>query len=503
MSQRQRITIYIALCYFAMSTALFVIFISTYSYYFYKNQRHTVIYKSLNNDEKNIKIALERFRSSYGKYDLIRQEHDRMAKKMAKDKLNSLIIAINAESDPIPLPKPKIKEKKVDPAEVFIEETAPILKKEPVLKPIAKSELEKPFIDIFNKIVASNKHDVDLRRFTKGMEQLVDMSYILVDKQKITFYKEGQEFQWEVRAYAIPYQTEKDSIVEKIKLLENDNEIDLRQMVIFRDGQEEPLYQGLASKIDYEEVGPHFERANKLGKPLFLSATPYESYQLNNGQEELQVRYNLYAIDPKMGLCIASTTPIFKSEWMQFSFLERNWQPILAFIVMAWLICPILGWVAYRMASQFKFKFTVDLDGDEGEFKTPRSMRYTEPLPERPGEGFMTQEICQLDEEEIEDPAAPVGVAKAGESATNDSPKVSFQELAKQKVSSVPKENTSNSRSEPIQLETREVNQIRENNIRKSTGEFNRHHDDEDNSDYLAGVQSEVLKSLIKKLREE
>jgi hypothetical protein len=47
------------------------------------------------------------------------------------------------------------------------------------------------------------------------------------------------------------------------------------------------------------------------------------------------------------------------------------------------------------------------------------------------------------------------------------------------------------------------VHQIRQNNIRKSTGEFNRHQDDEQETDYLAGVQSDVLKSLIKKLRED
>jgi hypothetical protein len=481
-----------------MSTALFVIFISTYSYYFYKNQRQTVIYKALNNDEKNTKVALERFRSSHGKYDLIRREHERMAKKMAREKLNALLVAINAESDPIPLPKVKVKEKEVDPADVFIEETAPILKAEPLLKPISKSELEKPFIDIFNKIVSINQNDVDLRRFTKGMEQLVDMSYILVDKQKITFFKGDQEFEWEVRAYAIPYQTEKDSIVEKIKLLENDHEIDLKKITIFRDGQTEPLHKGLASKIDYEEVQSFFDKANKTGKPLFVSARPYESYQLNNGQEELQVRLSLYAVDPTMGLCIASTTPIFKSEWMQFSFLERNWQPILAFIVLAWIICPILGWVAFRMASQFKFKYTVDLEGDEGDFNTPKSLRYSEPVPKRPSEGFMTQEICAPEPEEEGD----ADETKTGKAGSKDLPKTSFKDLAKQKAEPT-KIEPIKAGVESLHLESQEVHQIRQNNIRKSTGEFNRHQDDEQETDYLAGVQSDVLKSLIKKLRED
>ena len=51
-------------------------------------------------------------------------------------------------------------------------------------------------------------------------------------------------------------------------------------------------------------------------------------------------------------------------------------------------------------------------------------------------------------------------------------------------------------------MDNEDLNQIRNNNIRKSTGSFNRHQDEEENTDYLAGVQSEVLKSLIKKLRD-
>lgn len=113
----------------------------------------------------------------------------------------------------------------------------------------------------------------------------------------------------------------------------------------------------------------------------------------------------------------------------------------------------------------------------------------------------MTQEICQPDHEE-EDPAAPVGEAKAGESASSDHPKVSFQDLSKQKASTKKLEPLK-AGAESLQLETKEINQIRENNIRKSTGEFNRHQDEKEDADYLAGVQSDVLKSLIKKLRED
>jgi hypothetical protein len=47
------------------------------------------------------------------------------------------------------------------------------------------------------------------------------------------------------------------------------------------------------------------------------------------------------------------------------------------------------------------------------------------------------------------------------------------------------------------------VEHIRMNNIRKSSGDFNRHQDNDSKVDYLAGVQSEVLKSLIKRLRED
>ena len=95
-----------------------------------------------------------------------------------------------------------------------------------------------------------------------------------------------------------------------------------------------------------------------------------------------------------------------------------------------------------------------------------------------------------------------MGEAKAAESSISAQPKVSFNELAKQKLTPTSNEPTQVG-VESLQLETKEINQIRENNIRKSTGEFNRHQDDQKDSDYLAGVQSEVLKSLIKKLRED
>ena len=52
-------------------------------------------------------------------------------------------------------------------------------------------------------------------------------------------------------------------------------------------------------------------------------------------------------------------------------------------------------------------------------------------------------------------------------------------------------------------LDHGDVDEIRQNNIRKSSGSFNRRQDNEDDVDFLAGVESDVLKSLIKKLRDQ
>jgi hypothetical protein len=73
--------------------------------------------------------------------------------------------------------------------------------------------------------------------------------------------------------------------------------------------------------------------------------------------------------------------------------------------------------------------------------------------------------------------------------------------------SSAPAPNQTEHKVDLMSSSQSDVEKIRQNNIRKSSQSYNRHEssdsEKEKDVDYLAGVQSDVLKSLIQKLRDE
>jgi len=487
MSQKKRITYYLAMCYFAMSAALFFVFIYTYSYYFYKIQEQMIVEKARKSEELSLKIAMERFVSLQGRYELRKDLHDRLARTMARDKLDDLVIALNSKSDPVPLPKALQDEKKVDPAAIFIEDSAPVLKEEPALKPISKNELEKPFLDVFSRMSMNGKDLVDLRRFTKGMEQIVDISYILVDKRKVKLYKGEEVFDWEIRAYAVPFQEKEDSFAKKFEVLKNDPDIQLERFAIFQEGGTTALYEGKDFEVERDLVSYTFEKAGKQNK-TYYEATMASEMALNQGNDEYCLKLTSYMVHPELKIAMVSSKNIFESDWTQFSFIERNLIPILAFMILAWIVCPILAWIAYKKASQFQFNLTVDLDGEEEVSSLPKYTKMT-----ASSQLEVTPHEIEAKDQDLESEQQEVTEVKK----TKDKAGLTFADLSKQTQASIKLE------ANTLQLESKDLDVIRDNNIRKSTGSFNRHKDEEKDTDYLAGVQSEVLKSLIKKLRQE
>jgi hypothetical protein len=223
---------------------------------------------------------------------------------------------------------------------------------------------------------------------------------------------------------------------------------------------------------------------------------------------------------------------------MQFSFFERNKFPIILYIVLAWMICPILMWVGFKKANRFQFKFTANLEPDEDGLSLPippmdpfASSRSTfeDPVLQKPGPSLETDQRespkdklelnsdpVESEDSKLEDvqPVVEEPLTAPKQNALEDLKAMSAQDekLGPMTRMAMGKSDDIEAESAPKQTfsETEEtgppsshIEQIRMNNIRKSTGDFNRHQNSDEQVDYLAGVQSDVLKSLIKRLRDE
>jgi hypothetical protein len=262
------------------------------------------------------------------------------------------------------------------------------------------------------------------------------------------------------------------------------------------------------------------------------------------GREVQQHLMNSFFTDPSLGLTFVLHRVINEPEWTDFPFFERNWIPILLYVVLAWLVCPLLFWWGINMSNRFQFNFTVDLDGedvdtldavmgDRRHSNGPSSLPVS-PLPDVPavmaeqeksrstssqGNKEVSSETEHPNDRSVE---VPSDTPKKTRIDYLDSPSVGpltrrlmedgpVRDLARSNEAgdpaSTPVPNQTEHKMDLMSSSQSDVEKVRQNNIRKSSQSYNRHEssdsEKEKDVDYLAGVQSDVLKSLIQKLRDE
>ena len=300
-----------------------------------------------------------------------------------------------------------------------------------------------------------------------------------------------------------------------------------------------PLYLGKEHQLDAGKLAYFEENGSKGGVPFFSSPETFVVKGPYHGQEVQQHLMNSFLTDPSLGLTFVLHRVIYEPEWTQFSFFERNKLPIFLYIVLAWIVCPFLFWWGIRLSNKFQFNFTVDLEGDDvdtldavmgdrrrsaqpfvmSSLSMPELERDDPKVQSAAPIGEAPNHVRQVEPEHNSkdslEPAPHSGVEKKKseifESSKvgpltrrllEDGPVKNHKESSKDSVQEVdPKDHT----MDLMSSSQSDVEKIRQNNIRKSSQSYNRHEGSgkEKDFDCLAGVQSDVLKSLIQKLRDE
>jgi hypothetical protein len=593
-NRRQRLLVNVAISYVVVSFLLFGIFFFTYRTYFYKLQEQMVLTRARQNENIYLNKTVEMFSSAKSVRDAKKMTHQEALESMAKIRLKDLVSGLKAleSQDDSFLESPGEDSPFIEKPEDVKERLSKLLK--PV---VSLKEVEQPFLEYFNDFQKGSEGVIEFRRFSNGLEQMVNMSYVFVDSVKLDLKAGEHLIHWEIRAYVVPKKIgahNPEDVVERL-LKETSNYFSDR-LGIYVYGSKIPLFKGVEHQLDLSKLNYFEKKGFEEGKPFFSSPEPFEVRGVHEGQEVQQKLLNSFYTDPSLKMTFVLHRVINEPEWTQFSFFSRNKLPILLYIILAWVICPLLFWWGIKKSSQLQFKFTVDLDADdldpiESVLSAPKrafpSSQSHEAIAGM-SEALLEQEqISKSDHDSLEDQGVNSAIVvptkldrkkdhkknkeKKGKSVksmpsqgTADKPidesndgddkildsegdRISHEaedssqpqkgsELTetfaedqfsgpltrrlmedgpvpdhrKDHSSEIADEDDPSSEAQIHKLDLRDspnsdVERIRQNNIRKSSSSYNRHEETSEGQDvdYLAGVQSDVLKSLIKKLRED
>lgn len=513
----KRLIINIVISYYVVSVMLFAVFILVYRTYFYGVQHQAVISKARQREEVNLRIAQQPFLYAHAKGVVTEQAHLDTLKLWGEQRLGDLVEGLEALSVP---EDTGLLEPSEPEGPSFIETADESRDRlEALLKPVSKSEGEQAFLRYFNNFNEKTEGNIAFRLFSNGMEQVVSMRWVYIDNRSLQLRDaDGKTYDWEIRAYAIPKRHKEmkmDRVVEELLV---DHKAFVQRLAIFRYEEPVPLFQGQENKVTPDQLSYYEDRAKAKGSLLFESPPGIPLSGFTMGVEMDKLKLLSFLSDPDLGLTFVMERDVYEYEWTQFSFFNRNKAPIFVYVGLAWVICPLLFWIGIRRASSFRFQFTADLDGDddggldltapanseapiealglppEAKELSPKEGRSTESSPTKP------QETSSEDEGEEIPPVVEAEIPAelpTVEEPTRTEPLVPFSERDPE-----PPPVAHHARLDsPLDLS--DVEAIRRSNMQKSSGEFNRHRDEEQDVDYLAGVQSDVLKSLIKKLRDK
>ena len=498
MEINKRIIGYIAVCYMVISILLFSIFIYSYRFYFYKNQRETVRIINTSKEKLFLMTVVSKIKSHYRTRESEKEFAFAELKREAKVRLSMMsesLKLISEEKNEKPEP---ITQEIDDPDFIFdsMPETEKTITK--ILKPLNKKDSEGLFIQMFDKLNNTLDNKIKIQKFIKGeLSQPIPISYIMLGENDLELYNDGFEYKWKIKGFGeIPK-------IEKVDFLKISDEIKVldplrsKRLVIYEANNSNSVYSGEGKVIEFDKIERVVEKA--INKPQEVYHTEYfESEVVHDDQRMAKLRVHSVLIEPELKLTLALSSDIYETDWKQYSFFQRNIYPISVYVILAWVVCPIFAWFALAMGNRFKFHYTVDLES-ENSGKTPNITDELEKDLSTPKtQSFLTSPFPDYDEEDTEKQSDnPVR-----QTITAQLTQVPFDA---EKNKNLKKGNGSASNVDKMPLYEnftgKELEKIRENNIQKAKGVFIPS-EDSDEQDYLQGVKSDVLKSLISKMRE-
>lgn len=500
MEVNKRLISYVSICYLIISILLFSIFIYSYRFYFYKNQKQTQIIHAEAREELILKSIVEKFKAKHEKRELEQKLHMDFLKKAAKSKLQIITESLNAISDSnTKKAEEPIADDIGDPDFIFVDVPEVDKALDKMIKPLNKKDSEGKFIKHFNDLTLNVLDGLRVQRIVKGeYAKPIPISYINLGEKKLALYNDGFEYNWTVRIFG------KVKSIKNIDYESLENEIAAmypngsKRLKIFYSSNETPVLHGENSDIDFKRIKAIWSKSEELVTMTYISHQTEEKV-IYNDQEMLKIRLYSFLIDPETNLTLTLALDILENAWTQFSFFRRNIVPISVFVILAWVICPILAFFAFKMAHKFQFTFTADLEEnrtasdyqeEESQIKKGHTDSFfTTPIPdwEDSSDEEVNHESAQLTQKRQ---TVTDTLTQSAPSSLSKNEKTIENQYFNTKISPF------------SQFNDEELQHIRMNNIKKTQGMFTVK-DAETDIDYLEGVQSDVLRSLISKLREE
>ncbi len=478
-NKTKRLFIYLALCYFAVTLALFVVYYASASFYFYRVHKSNVLSGIQGQEEVFLYKLLTDLRAVKN-LEKAREEYYReVLKKIGAEKLASVATAVEFCADLM---------RKQEASASHMEGKPPGKAENPEssgrLRDIINSSGKPGFTDeligLIEKVGGGTGDHIRLRLSGEGAPRDPQpLEYLELANRTLAIENDaGEKRTWTLRSFGRPSPPlSGDGYAAVLHRYEKENPNPMSRLAIFRFGGGAPYYQGKANSMDSTGLESHEKESLDKGLEVFNVQAPASEEVVRDGQPGEEVILKASISDPDLQFTLALTQRVSEQFWRKpFSFFDRNQVVILTFFVLAWVVFPLIAYIAYRFAIKMRFNMTLDLDGERNE----------ELLP---GENA---------EEEL---AAhqPLTVPTAAAPPPDEKP--APQAMAAIMAGPSPAKNAATLFEE---FRSKDISEIRTNNIRKSKGMFNASRDlnDRANVDYLEGVQSDVLKSLLKKLRE-
>ena len=497
MEINRRVITYVAICYLVISVLLFSTFIYSYRYYFYKNQKQTVILRTQAKEELFLKSIVEKVKSHFRTKESEKNLVLDSLKREAKAKLVVVSEALKVISEEKTNKPEPINQDIDDPDFIFSDVPEKEKTITRILKPLNKKDSEGVFIKMFDRLnLSSDTKRIRIQKAVEGeFNKPIPISYLMLGEENLNLYNDGFNYKWRLKAFGeIPRVESVDynKVRDEIKVLDAYRS---KRLVIFESNNPVPIYSGQDKVIEFEKIETIWSRAIEKAEDFYFTEN-FENEVIYKDERMEKVQMHSILIDPELKLTMALTRDIFESEWKQYSFFDRNIYPISVYIILAWVVCPILAWFAYIMAARFRFNYTVELDNRD-HYDEDSDDRYENELKAAKTQSFLTSPIPDWEGEESEEINLPKTVEK-GKNEQN----TLFSQVAKN-VEKHDGNDSSGAKIGPFEnFSGKELKKIRENNIRKSKGVFNASQNNDDEIDYLEGVKSDVLKSLISKMRE-
>lgn len=341
----------------------------------------------------------------------------------------------------------------------------------------------------FDEISGGEDDHIILRRHDiMAPNKMTPLDYQTLKEETVEFFWGDKKLRWVIRALGKSFEST-DHIQNTLDRIKEIQKVTANRMLVFRFRENSPIYSG--DNVPSEPNTKYPEETSLQQRNPFFWQDSKE--HVTSGQE--QITWVSYMSDPEQKLTIVLKKTIHESEWMKYSFFDRNLPVILTFAALAWLVFPFLAFVSYRYAMRVRLSMTTDLGMYQYEDDSYHD-EHPEPVAGEAAEAAKRKQSKE-DEPEVEDRQLPESTEPAPVRESNKA-----GEQPEQSRESVTHSRQRPAYRPPSALTAPETLKVRENNIRKSKGSFVRGADEEEDADVFESVQSDVLKALVKKLRQ-